>query len=105
MQRIPEKAQEESGRNRPVPYLRQQATHTGKDDVQGLFGSRQELAEGEQGMSIAEKIRWLTILKDAEATEGFVTVFEEDEEVSVQELLTEVIEDYRSMTKSELDDD
>ena len=46
-------------------------------------------------MSIAEKIRWLTILKEAEANDGFVTVFEEDEEVSVQELLTEVIDDYR----------
>lgn len=45
-------------------------------------------------MSREEKLHWLTILKEAEEKEGFVSLFDEDEEVDVQELLEDIIRDY-----------
>ncbi len=48
-------------------------------------------------MTREEKIKWLIIMREAEAKKGFVTLSEENEEVSVQELLSEIIEDYKQL--------
>lgn len=48
-------------------------------------------------MTREKKIKWLTIMREAEAKEGFETLFDEDEEVSVSELLSEIIEDYKQL--------
>ena len=59
------------------------------------FGSIIDFQKDENKlMTNEDKIRWLLILKNAEKQEGFTTLFDEDEEIDLQEFLEEIIRDY-----------